>query len=475
MGGPMMTKPPKNTEQKGAALLTVLVALLLMSLMTLELQYTSLVERKLAYNDLNHIQAQYLAKSGVHLALLRVVLYGKAKKQFPTQDPRFLTAIWSLPLPAFPPTAEILQKLAPKEKAEQEEMIKDTRITTGQFSYQISSESSKLNVNLLQVPQNQSGTRPDFRQPPTNLVEYIGSSLLQRIEQIFLASEDPTTEFGNVRAEEVIYNIMDWISPTPQGFAGGNTDSWYEQQVPPYKVKRGPLFTLDELKLVKDMSPALFEKLKSSLTVYSENGRIDLDTITQGNGLRQLFPDFSDRDIQEIRFQFGQVGGTWGAPKNFYNLCSQLNSRFTTRYPDLQMLERIFTVGSESFMIKSQGQIKKSGSVIQKNIVVAVALQSVRGGCAEIPGKSDPRACNSSQGFISQGSFKCYRTPQTYDDCRACESVQPAPVAAFDENTKECQVFENPNTKKVLVTESTTTGANAPTFSGVKVYSWVES
>lgn len=465
-----------NPNRRGAALLTVLVALLLMSLMTLELQYTSLVERKLAYNDLNHLQTHYLAKSGVNLGLLRIVLYGRALKQCGGIPKQFLSSVWNLPLPAFPPESEVLQKLAPKEKAEQEEMMKDTRISAGQFSYQISSESAKLNVNLLQVPQSQAGQRPDFRQAlnsNSGLLEYIGSSLLQKIEQIFLASEDPATEFGNIRPEEVIYNMMDWISATPQGFAGGNTDSWYERQVPPYKIKRAPFFTLDELKLVKDMSPALFEKLKSSLTVSSENGRIDLDTLTQGNGLRQLFPDFTDRDIQEIRTFFSQAGGSWGSVDNFITYMEPRYQRFMDRYPkDLQ--KRVFTVGSESFLIKSQGQIKKSGSVIQKNILVAVALQSQRGGCAEITGKTEPAACRNARGFVHQGSLKCYSLPQTFDDCRSCESLVP-PVANFDENTKVCAIFEEPNTRNITVTENAPTSAQTPTYSGVKVYSWVES
>ena len=85
--------------QQGAALLTVLVALMLISLMTLELQYTSLVERKLAYNDLNQLQAHYLAKSGVHLGILRLALYGRVTKNATLKKnfSQYVNQIWSLP------------------------------------------------------------------------------------------------------------------------------------------------------------------------------------------------------------------------------------------------------------------------------------------------------------------------------------------------------------------------------------------
>ena len=180
----------KLKQKRGAALLTVLVALLLISLMTLELQYTSLVERKLAYNDLNQLQAHYLAKSGVHLGLLRLILYGKARNDSGLQAcSRYFNLAWSLPFPPFPPDTAALSKLSLQEKSEQEEAIKDTRITQGQFSYSISSESSKLNLNLLSG--EGLSTAPNFRQIPQNLVEYIGFNLLQRIEAILKESDDP--------------------------------------------------------------------------------------------------------------------------------------------------------------------------------------------------------------------------------------------------------------------------------------------
>lgn len=464
-------------NKRGAALLTVLVALMLISLMTLELQYTSLVEKKLAYNDLNQIQAHYLAKSGVHLGLLRLILYGKAKNTYGADYNRYLNVIWSLPFPPYPPTGAALSKLSLQERSNQEDLLKKTKISNGQFSYTLSSESSKLNLNLLSS--TSGGMTPNFRERPKDLVTYIGYSLLSRIERIFKESESPDEEFGNIKPEEVVYNIMDWISPGNTSFGASNKDSWYEQQVPPYKAKRANFFTLDEVKLVKGMSPALFEKLKPSITVFSDDGKTDLDVATTGNTLKQLYPDFTDKDIEEIQRHFQEMGQTWSTVDNFTNYMTARFSRFLDRYP-AAVHKEFFTVGSESFLLKSQGVIKKSGSSIRSDIVVAVSLNSAAGGCPEIPGVTNVVDCTKRGGFLYEEAGKCFTEPSTPNACKSCKFTNGLPMANLTTPT-QCQVF-GASTKQPskpysinFTSAPTTTTAQARKLNFVKIYSWVES
>jgi len=464
--------------QQGAALLTVLVALMLISLMTLELQYTSLVERKLAYNDLNQLQAHYLAKSGVHLGILRLALYGRVTKNATLKQnfSQYVNQIWSLPFPPFPMDTGALGKLSLQEKSAQEALLKQTRISQGTFAYTIASESGKLNLNLLA---STNGTVPDFRNRPNQLNEYIGHNLLNKIERLFQESEDPQAEFGNVRAEEIIYNIMDWVTPGDSAFGAGNKDAWYEQQVPPYKAKRGPFFTLDEVKLVKDISPSLFLKLKPLVTVFSENGRIDLDVASaRGKStLRDMYSFFTDKDLEQIWTHLEQSGGTWGTVQNFTNYMSSNFPRFIDQYP-ANLHPQVFTIGSETFLVKSQGQIKKSGSTIQRNIVVAAALSTV--GCPEIAGVTNLQDCSNQSGFVFSDG-KCYTQPTTIDQCRSCRHSSGAPMANPQANGTDCQVFgQNSKFPSSPYTLAFGAGANATsssvqTFNGLKVYSWVES
>lgn len=457
-------------NKKGAALLTVLVALLLMSLMTLELQYTSLVEKKLAYNDLSHLQTHYLAKSGIQLGLLRVVAFGRASKQFGNnkQLKPFLAQLWNLPFPPFPAEAERLERLSLQERGAQEEAQKDTRISSGQFSYIISSESSKINLNFLWAP----NVEPyDFRSEPQNIYQFTSATLYNKIEEIFRASESPIDEFGNVRADDIVRNLMDWISPQNVSLGAGNKDAWYEQQDPPYKTKGGPFFTLDEVKRVKDISPALFYKLKPHITVFSQDGKVDLNEATQKRNLKNFFPSLTDYSLKLIDEAFAnraELGG-WTSVEDFFTTLKGIDVVSSEQYPQQTRVE-FFTVGSQNFLVKGQGVIKKSGSKIQKDIVVSVALD--RAPCAEIPNITNPNDCTTKGGFLFAN--RCLSKPQSLQECRC--SVEGLP-AAYVANDGGCKLNTTPQVTALSFSPDApgtpTSALSQPNT--VKVYSWVES
>lgn len=460
-------------NKKGAALLTVLVALMLMSLMTLELQYTSLVEKKLAYNDLAHLQAHYLAKSGVHLGILRVVAFGRATKQFGNQAQYNLAQLWNLPFPPFPAEAEALNRLSLKERGEQEEALKDTRITTGQFSYLINSESSKINLNRLWEP---NAPAYDFRSPPTNIYEFTAHSLYNKIIDIFRTSESPIDEFGNVRPEDIIGNLIDWISPPNVSLGAGNKDAWYEQQDPPYKTKGGPFFTLDEVKRVKDMSPSLFLKLQKFITVFSQEGKVDLNEATQRSSLRMFFPELTEYTIKQVTEAFSAniENGGWSSVEQFFNTLASFDRISAEKYPKDQRNE-FFTVSSQNFTVKGQGVIKRSASKIQKTIVVSVALD--RTPCAEIPGVTDTATCTQQNGFLVGN--RCFLKPLNRNECNCfLDVIKIAYLSEEDPNrcvlrtVGELTVINFNNTGN---SPTTTTATTKPQANSVKVYSWVES
>lgn len=81
----------------------------------------------------------------------------------------------------------------------------------------------------------------------------------------------------------------------------------------PYKTKRGRFFTLDEVKLVKDISPSLFLKLKPYITVFSEEGKANLTDITRNGSLKLYFPRISQYAIDGINQAF-QTKIAAGAP-----------------------------------------------------------------------------------------------------------------------------------------------------------------
>ncbi len=67
-------------DKKGVALFIVLAAMATLAIFVGEITYTAQINQKLAYDRLDQVKAQSLAKSGLRLALLRIKAYTEIKK-----------------------------------------------------------------------------------------------------------------------------------------------------------------------------------------------------------------------------------------------------------------------------------------------------------------------------------------------------------------------------------------------------------
>jgi type II secretory pathway component PulK len=464
------TQTHKIKSNKGVALLTVLVSILIMSLLTLEFQYSVAIERKLAYSDLNQLQAHYLAKSGARFALLRIALFARANKDPMFKDIKYLLSnVWSLPIPAFPPSLAGIKKLDKADKDAAEKAIQETKISVGQFAQTITNESAKINLNYLVVPEKQRAELSNnlsltSSSPPKSLVEYTARHLFNAINDIIKRSDNPNEEFGNIRPDEVVFDIMDWVNPSSVSFGGGNRDSFYEQQKPPYKTKRGRFFTVEELKLVKSMEPNLYNKLKPLVTVYSYDGKINLNDATR-DVLRAIYPDFTDDDLNKIQEEKNK-NTVWSSEAAFVRFVTQTLGRsgFAQLYPDEKQYP--FTVNSYSFIIEATGTIPKNKVVIERTIKVAATLFSAGGqGGADCP-KPDPTSCDSDPAcFWNPNAVKCQFRPENAQQC-ANILASPDPTNTF------CQLLVTGAPPK-RVDFSKASGAKEP--NALKILYWMET
>jgi len=409
-------------------LLTVLIALMIITIMLFEFQFSSMVERKLAYNELNQLQAYYLAKSGARIGMLRVALYGRAVRDSSLKNMAkgidlgsYLNQIWSLPLPPFPPEGGAsLKKLDKADRDAAEKFLKQTKITGGQSSHVITNESSKINLNYLVVPKEQRGERIDFRSSDVKgLFEYVGRTLMSLMDNFLKESKDPFQEYGNLRPEEVVYDIMDWVTPGSQSYAQGSKDSFYEQQKPPYKAKRNRLYTLDELRMVRTITPHLYDRLRPYVTVFSYDGKININEASDTT-LKALYPDFTEDDLKKLNEEKAKRGGFWATEASFVKYITDSLGRagFSTLYKDDKNYP--FTVSSQSFLVESLGQIQKSGSSIQKVIRVAMAMSGAGGG----GGQSLKNIATEAQCTQTPGAFWDRRV--TGQDCKTKPATEQA-------------------------------------------------
>lgn len=426
-------------NERGAALLTVLIAVMIISILILEFQYSAILERKLAYNELNQLQAYYLAKSGVRIGTLRLGLFARTRNNKELQQQAqgmdikpYLESIWSLPLPTFPPDSSKLGKLLKVDKDAAEQTLEQTMVSDGQFTHVITSEGAKINLNHLVVPQAQLGQPINFKPPAKTPYEHTAIMLINLLENFIKESDNPYEEYDNMKPEEIVYNIMDWINPGQQSFYGNNKDAFYEQQNPPYKAKRNLFYSLDELKLVKGIDDHLFNKLRPHITVYSRDGKININTASP-TVIRALYADFTEDDMKRLFEEKTRRGGSWTDEKSFVDFITQTLGRTSFGSQYATAADYPFTVGSQSFMIESMGVLRKSKSQVQKVIRVGLALVTTKKNVSNLP---QPECVKDPANFWDTRfpPGQCRNKPTNQSECRDTLAGQ------WIEATRTCKV-----------------------------------
>ncbi len=259
-------------DKRAFALITVLLAIAVLTMLVVELQYSSSVNAKIAGHARDKAKGLFLAESGYRLSLLRL--------QADSQMDRFVNqgaldhlqeVIWSVPL-ILPMPKEMLEKQVEegnmtRDMADQFSKVEDLG---GQISAQIEDESAKININDLRHYQSRT----------TNFTFKIFEALLYQ--------EEFSPYFEHLDRAEFIDNLVDWIDrdDTLAAYGSGVEDLAYSSMNPPYHVKNMPFFSIGEIKLVKDVPGRLIRKLMPYITVYpyniklptQETGKINVNT-----------------------------------------------------------------------------------------------------------------------------------------------------------------------------------------------------
>ncbi len=111
----------------------------------------------------------------------------------------------------------------------------------------ISDESGKINVNKL---------TDDTR---INFVKFLTYCKLQELA-----------------AETITDSILDWLDKDELHHANGAEKEYYSSLPEPYEPKNGPFESIEELTLVKGVTPEIFEMLRNRVTIYG-SGKINVN------------------------------------------------------------------------------------------------------------------------------------------------------------------------------------------------------
>ncbi|MEA3328977.1 MAG: general secretion pathway protein GspK [Candidatus Omnitrophota bacterium] len=183
---------------------------------------------------------------------------------------------------------------------------------------------------------------------------------------------------GGVKTEEagdIAGAIVDWRDVDIIVSPGGAEDLYYHSLEMPYPCKNGNFQVLEELLLVKGMTPEIFSKLKDTITVYGD-GKININTagcltlqaLGLSSGLSERIIEFRQaKDEQAGEGEAGNVFKTVGELRN-------IGSLFTEESIELNRVISLglFTVTSDVFRIRSSGILKKGDRRLQRNITCVV-------------------------------------------------------------------------------------------------------
>lgn len=215
-----------RSDESGVALLIVLLTISLLTIIVIEFTYSAQVETHLAMSARNALQATYLARSGLNVAEAILVRDAQAGRSDSEHD------IWARPLPPLP-------------------------LGDGEMAVRVQDEARALNVNDL-VSSPSVNERERRRQVFERLFDILG------VEQRVLAA------------------IIDWIDADDDAWPApiGAEQPYYSGQTPPVAVRNGPILTMRELLLVRDVTPEVLRRLDGYVTALPPQGKLRVNVNT---------------------------------------------------------------------------------------------------------------------------------------------------------------------------------------------------
>jgi general secretion pathway protein K len=269
----------KSKNKSGVALLLVMVALALLTVIAYEIAFTSRVEQRIGKNARDRVQASYLARSAARFGLLRLNMYKeiynlKLGGQIPKEaiSDEIIDRVWNMPFPPFP--------------------FEGSKVEwPGTLSQSISSEGSKIPINLL------DGNI--YRKSSKDLQTQVREEL-QTLFKGLMEDEEFSKEYRDIDTNELIDNLQDWIDKDSDRVGGGDENSLYDDDSPAYFPRNDRISTLSELHMVKGWTEDLVKRLSPNFSVINTGLTLNPNYIPLQR-LQSFHKDLTPQDLLIIQ------------------------------------------------------------------------------------------------------------------------------------------------------------------------------
>jgi general secretion pathway protein K len=293
------------TKKSGTILITTLWILAILSILAVGIGFRVSIEARLSKYNMDKVKAEYCAKAGIVKA--EAILSKDGSAEYDTIRECGITV----------PIDKELEGIFTEKLGDGGFEV--SYIEEGLVHYGMADEERKININ--------------------------------KADQVVL-----TTLLGEANAE-VAASIMNWRG-SARAPGGGAWDDDYESLSPPYKCKHADFSCIEELMLVKGMTPELFGSIKDYVTVYGKDGKVNINTATRKVMLACGLGETLVNSIMDVRNGEDKTAGTKDD-----GLVQDITPEATGKW-DITSGERNalnnFTTKSNYFRIESKGKVDRS-------------------------------------------------------------------------------------------------------------------
>jgi general secretion pathway protein K len=310
----MSRRAPKTgrlEDQRGVAIVIVLWVIMVLSLLIGGFAFTMHVETQIASYARKELKAEMLARSGIEVAKMELLLHQQS-------------------------AADAGYDALNQDWATNTELYVNHELGDGVFNVKITDEESRMPINTASEVQ------------------------LQRL--MTLLNVDPSD--GDI----IVDSILDWIGPGELTRLNGAKSDYYMSLSPPYRAKDAPMDRVDELLLVRGMTPELYHGKPATDKDPAQPGLAEVFT-TMSSGtvnvntaapiVLQAWLGLNDVQVQAV---LARRDGADGIPGTDDDLPFHTVGEFFATVGNLdaaavQALQGQVSVNSEFFTIKSTGEV----------------------------------------------------------------------------------------------------------------------
>ena len=333
-------------SKKGSILILTLWVLSFLTIFAVGLSHNVSGQLRMASYFQDRLKAYYLANAGIERAIVELAAdqasaYDSLNEAWANNEEFFKEAPVGN---GYITLSYTMTRLGENEQAESGEDESEEDGVEQVVLYGVMDENSRVNINKI----------------PVNILEI----LLERIGEL---KQDEAKEIANA--------IVDWRDTDIIISPGGAESNYYEGLKMPYECKNGEFQAIEELLLVKGMTPEIFSKLQNVITIYGE-GKININTVDAttlyGLGLDMNFAE------AVVEFRQGSDAKMGTDDDNVFTTTGELREVgpfFTEESTQINYILDVLTVTSDIFRINSFGIFETGQRRLRRNIVCVVKRQ----------------------------------------------------------------------------------------------------